>query len=119
MNLVNLPASIDFVEAASMGWRFMTSFHAIVDRGQVKPGEWVVVHGGGGIGLSDINIAASTGANVIGVDLDSAKLELAKGMGAAHVINGKKTDPISAILDLTGGGAHVSVAALGVSATWR
>ena len=72
----------------------MTSFHGVVDRAQVKPGEWVVVHGCGGIGLSAINIAAAMGANVIGVDLDSAKLELAKGMGATHVINAKKTDPI-------------------------
>ena len=119
MNLVTLPPSIDFVEAASMGCRFMTSFHGIVDRAQVKPGEWVVVHGCGGIGLSAINIAAAMGANVIGVDLDSAKLELAKGMGATHVINAKKTDPIAAILDLTGGGAHVSVDALGIAATCR
>src|SRR5208283_1187295 len=104
MNLVNLPESIDFVEAASMGCRFMTSFHGVVDRAQVKPGEWVVVHGCGGIGLSAINIAAAMGANVIGVDLDSAKLELAKGMGAAHVINGAKTEPVSAVLDISRGG---------------
>lgn len=102
-----------------MGCRFMTSFHGVVDRAQVKPGEWVVVHGCGGIGLSAINIAAAMGANVIGVDLDSAKLELAKGMGAMHVINAKKTDPLSAIFDLTGGGAHVAVDALGVAATCR
>ncbi|MDB5108647.1 MAG: alcohol dehydrogenase, partial [Candidatus Binatus sp.] len=85
-----------------------------------KPGEWVVVHGCGGIGLSAINIAAAMGAQVIGVDLDAAKLELAKGMGASHVINAKKADPIEAILGLTGGsGAHVSVDALGVAATCR
>ncbi|HXW85237.1 MAG TPA: alcohol dehydrogenase catalytic domain-containing protein, partial [Candidatus Binataceae bacterium] len=76
LNLVPLPQSIDFIEAASMGCRFMTSFHGIVDRAQVKPGEWVVVHGCGGIGLAAINVAAAMGANVIGVDLDSAKLEL-------------------------------------------
>jgi D-arabinose 1-dehydrogenase-like Zn-dependent alcohol dehydrogenase len=102
-----------------LGCRFMTSFHGVVDRAQVKPGEWVVVHGCGGIGLSAINIAAAMGANVIGVDIESASLELAKGMGAAHVINAKKTDPISAIFDLTGGGAHVAVDALGVAATCR
>src|SRR5260370_27427168 len=119
LNLVSLPASVEFVEAASMGCRFMTSFHAIVDRANVKPGEWVAVHGCGGIGLSAINIAAAMGANVIGIDLDSAKIQLAKGMGAKHVINANKTDPIAAIFDLTGSGAHVSVDALGVSATCR
>jgi D-arabinose 1-dehydrogenase-like Zn-dependent alcohol dehydrogenase len=118
-NLVNLPASIDFIEAASMGCRFMTSFHGIVDRAKVQPGEWVAVYGCGGIGLAAINVAAACGANVIGVDLDAAKLELAKGVGAMHVINGKKTDAVQAVVDLTKGGAHVAVDALGIAATCR
>ena len=119
LNMVSLPASIDFIEGASMGCRFMTSFHGIVDRAQVKPGEWVAVFGCGGIGLSAINIAAAMGANVIGIDLDAAKLELAKGVGANHVVNGKKTDAVEAVLELTKGGAHVSVDALGIAATCR
>jgi D-arabinose 1-dehydrogenase-like Zn-dependent alcohol dehydrogenase len=119
LNLVALPKSIDFIEAASMGCRFMTSFHGIVDRAQVKPGEWVAVYGCGGIGLSAINVAAAVGANVIGIDLDSSKLELAKGMGANHVINGKKTDAPAAVLEITKGGAHVSVDALGIAATCK
>lgn len=118
-NLVPLPGDIDFVEAASMGCRFMTSFHGVVDQAQVKPGEWVAVHGCGGIGLSAIHIAAAMGANVIGVDLDDAKLELARKVGATHVINGKKIDALGAIRDLTGGGAHVAVDALGIAATCR
>ncbi len=118
-NTVPLPGDIDFVEAASMGCRFMTSFHGIVDRAQVKAGEWVAVHGCGGIGLSAIHIAAAVGANVIGVDLDDRKLELAKKVGATHVVNAKKTDPVGAIMDVTRGGAHVAVDALGVAATCR
>jgi len=119
LNLVALPKNIDFIEAASMGCSFMTSFHGIVDRAQVKPGEWAAVYGCGGIGLSAINVAAAVGANVIGIDLDSAKLELAKGMGANQVINGKKTDAVAAVTELTKGGAHVSVDALGIAATCR
>ncbi|HYA35553.1 MAG TPA: zinc-dependent alcohol dehydrogenase family protein [Candidatus Binataceae bacterium] len=119
LNLVALPPSIDFIAAASMGCRFMTSFHGIVDRAEVKPGEWVAVYGCGGIGLSAINVAAAMGANVIGIDLDSAKLELAKGLGATHVINGAKTEPVGAVLDLSKGGVHVAVDALGVAATCR
>ncbi len=102
-----------------MGCRFMTSFHGVVDQAEVKPGEWVAVHGCGGIGLSALHIAAAMGANTIGIDLDDAKLELAKKIGATHVINGKKTDAIKAIMDLTGGGAHVAVDALGIAATCR
>jgi alcohol dehydrogenase len=119
LNLVPLADKIGFVEAASMGCRFMTSFHGVVDQAEVKPGEWVAVHGCGGIGLSALHIAAAMGANTIGIDLDDAKLELAKKIGATHVINGKKTDAIKAITDLTAGGAHVAVDALGIAATCR
>jgi alcohol dehydrogenase len=118
-NMVHLPESIGFPEAASMGCRFMTSFHGMVDRAQVRPGEWVAVFGCGGIGLSAVNIASAIGANVIGVDLDSAKLEMAKGLGAMHVINASKADPITAIKELTGGGAHVALDALGIATTAR
>jgi D-arabinose 1-dehydrogenase-like Zn-dependent alcohol dehydrogenase len=119
LNLVALPESIGFIEAASMGCRFMTSYHGVVERAQVRPGEWVAVFGCGGIGLAAINIAAGIGANAIGVDLDSAKLELAKGVGAAHVINAKKEDPLQRIMDITKGGAHVAVDALGIATTCR
>ncbi|MGD0072898.1 MAG: zinc-dependent alcohol dehydrogenase family protein [Candidatus Binataceae bacterium] len=119
LNLVALPEKVGFVDAASMGCRFMTSFHGLVDRAQVQPGEWVAVHGCGGIGLSAINIASAIGANVIGIDLDDRKLELAKKLGATQVVNAKKTDPIGAVFDLTGGGAHVAVDALGAAATCR
>ena len=86
---------------------------------QVKAGEWVAVHGCGGIGLSAIHVAAAIGANVIAVDLDDRKLELAKKVGANHVINAKSTDPVGAILDVTRGGAHVAVDALGIATTCR
>lgn len=119
VNLVPLPDGVGFVEAASMGCRFMTSFHGIVDRAQVQAGEWVAVHGCGGIGLSAIQIAAALGANVIGVDVSAEKLEFAKRVGAAAVVNANEQEPVAAITQLTNGGAHVSVDALGVAATCR
>ena len=69
--------------------------------------------------LSAIQIASALGARVIAVDLDDRKLELAKKVGASDVINGKKTDPVKAVMDLTHGGADVSVDALGIAATCR
>src|SRR5271156_3043011 len=119
LNLVHMPDAVGFLEGASLGCRFMTSYHGIVDRAQVRPGEWVAVHGCGGIGLSAIHVAAAVGANVIAVDLDDRKLELAKKVGANHVINAKKTDPVGAIFDITRGGANVAVDALGITATCR
>ncbi len=119
VNLVPMPDEVGFLEGAALGCRFMTSYHGIVDRAQVKPGEWVAVHGCGGIGLSAIHIASAIGATVIAVDLDDRKLELAKKVGAAHVVNGRNTDAVKAILELTRGGAHVAVDALGIAATCR
>jgi D-arabinose 1-dehydrogenase-like Zn-dependent alcohol dehydrogenase len=119
VNLVPMPDEVGFLEGAALGCRFMTSYHGIVDRAQVKPGEWVAVHGCGGIGLSAIHIASAIGATVIAVDLDDRKLELAKKVGAAHVLNGRNTDAVKAILELTRGGAHVAVDALGIAATCR
>jgi D-arabinose 1-dehydrogenase-like Zn-dependent alcohol dehydrogenase len=117
VNLVPLPDSIGFTEAASMGCRYMTSFHALVDRAQVRAGEWVAVHGCGGIGLSAVQIATALGANVIGVDIADDKLALAKSLGAVATVNARTDNAVKAIADLTGGGAHVSVDALGVAAT--
>ncbi|MEW6272421.1 MAG: zinc-dependent alcohol dehydrogenase family protein [Thermodesulfobacteriota bacterium] len=119
VNLVPLPESIGFVEAASMGCRYMTSFHGIVDRARVSAGEWVAVHGCGGIGLSAVQIASALGANVIAVDIDDEKLALARKLGAAATINAAATEPVGAILEMTKGGAHVSIDALGVAATCR
>ena len=115
-NLVKLPEVIDFVAAASLGCRFVTSFRAIVDRGQVKAGQWVAVHGCGGIGLSAIMIANAMGANVVAIDIDDSKLDFAKSLGAVASVNGNgkfSEEIVEAVRDLTNGGAHVSVDALG------
>jgi alcohol dehydrogenase len=120
VNLVHLPDGLDFVEAASLGCRFITSFRAVVVQGRAAPGEWVVVHGCGGVGLSAIMIAAAMGAQVIGVDIKDEALDLAKALGASHVLNGRRESQlIEAIQELTGGGAHIAVDALGSAETCR
>lgn len=114
INLVRLPDEMDYKTTASLGCRFVTSFRAVVDQGRVSAGQWVVVHGCGGVGLSAIMIATALGASVIAVDVANDKLELAKQLGAVHAINSKTvTDPIEAIRELTVRGAHVSIDALG------
>jgi alcohol dehydrogenase len=117
-NLILLPESMDFITAASLGCRFATAFRGIVDVAKVQPGEWVAVHGSGGVGLSAIMIAATSGANVIAVDLDDAKLALARQIGAIITINARDTtDVVGTIQELTKGGAHVSMDALGSPVT--
>jgi alcohol dehydrogenase len=120
VNLVRLPESMDFVEAASLGCRFTTSFRAVVAQGRALPGEWVVVHGCGGVGLSAVMIAKALGANVVGVDIKDETLALAQSVGAAHVINANESaNLIEEIQDTTQGGAHVSIDALGSLETCR
>ncbi len=114
VNLVALPGEIDFVTAASLGCRFVTSFRAMVDQARILPGQWVAVHGCGGVGLSAIMIAAAMGAQVIAVDISDEKLEFAGRAGASCLINSKVIpDVVSIIREITGRGAHVSIDALG------
>ena len=118
VNLVRLPDDLDFVTAASLGCRFVTSFRAIVDQGRVSAGQWVAVHGCGGVGLSAIMIANALGANVVAIDIDDEKLAFAQSIGAAAVVNAVRTPAVAeAVRDLSLGGAHVSVDALGSPAT--
>ena len=116
LNVVALPEAMDFATAASLGCRFATSFRAVIDQGKVSAGQWVAVHGCGGVGLSAVMIASAAGANVIGVDLDPAKLALARELGAVAAIDGRG-DVVEAIKDITKGGAHVSLDALGHTTT--
>ena len=118
MNLVRLPESMDFETAASLGCRFVTSFRGVVDQGKVRAGEWVAVHGCGGVGLSAIMIANALGANVIAIDIADDKLDFARKMGAVAAVNAAQTeDVVGAVQELTDGGAHLSVDALGSPVT--
>ena len=114
VNLVRLPDDLDFVTAASLGCRFVTSFRAVVDQGQVAAGQWVAVHGCGGVGLSAIMIAKALDALVVAIDIDDAKLKFAESIGADAVINASTDDAVpKSIKRITSGGAHVSIDALG------
>jgi alcohol dehydrogenase len=118
VNLVRLPDETDFVTAASLGCRFVTSFRAIVEQGKVSAGQWVAVHGCGGVGLSAIMVATAVGASVVGIDISEDKLAFARSIGAAATINAATAeDVVASVMDLTGGGAHVSIDALGSPAT--
>ena len=118
VNLVRLPDDLDFVVAASLGCRFVTSFRAVVAQGRVSAGQWVAVHGCGGVGLSAIMIASALGANVVAIDLTEDKLALARSLGAAAVVNAAVTNNVvEAVKDRTRGGAHVSIDALGSPVT--
>ncbi|GAC1340532.1 MAG: zinc-dependent alcohol dehydrogenase family protein [Candidatus Dormibacteria bacterium] len=120
-NLVALSAELDFVTAASLGCRFATAFRAVTAHGRVGPGQWVAVFGCGGVGLSAVMIATALGAGVVAVDVSTAALSRAAALGAVHVVNPTAHPDAAAavVVDLTGGGAHVSMDALGSASTAR
>ena len=120
VNLVRLPDEIEFVEAASLGCRFMTAFRGVVDQGRVTGGDFVAIHGCGGVGLSATMIAAALGAEVIAVDIDDGRLQLARDFGAGMTVNARTSpDVVREIREKTGGGALVSIDALGSQVTSR
>ncbi|WP_435611868.1 zinc-dependent alcohol dehydrogenase family protein [Streptomyces sp. bgisy159] len=114
VNLVTVPDDLSYATAAGLGCRFATAFRAVVQQGRVAAGEWVAVHGCGGVGLSAVMIAAASGARVVAVDVSPRALELAREFGAAHCLDATGVaDPAAAVRELTGGGAHLSLDALG------
>ncbi|MGR4069679.1 zinc-dependent alcohol dehydrogenase family protein [Billgrantia sp. C5P2] len=114
INLVALPETLDFATAASLGCRFVTSFRAVVDQGKASAGQWVAVHGCGGVGLSAIMIANAVGANVVAIDISQEKLRLARELGAIATVNAAEVANVpEAVIEVTRGGAHVSLDALG------
>ncbi|MCA1713307.1 MAG: zinc-dependent alcohol dehydrogenase family protein [Actinobacteria bacterium] len=117
VNLVRLPQEMTFATAASLGCRYATAFRAVVQQGRARPGEWVAVHGCGGVGLSAVQVAVAAGARVLAVDVSAGALGLALELGAEHAVDGSDVDVPSAVREVTGGGAHLSLDALGSPGT--
>lgn len=116
-NLVSLPETMSPALAAGLGCRVTTAWHALTDRANVRAGEWVAVHGTGGIGLSALLLAKMLGAQVIVVDVVQEKLDHALSLGADAAVNAATQDVPAAIIEITGGGAQVSLEALGIAQT--
>ncbi|MCV7228395.1 zinc-binding dehydrogenase [Mycolicibacterium komossense] len=117
-NLVAVPDAVSDAAAAGLGCRFATAYRALTARADVQPGEWVTVVGAGGVGLSAVQIAAAAGANVIAVDRTPAALALAQTLGAVHtVLADARADVAAVVHELTGGGSHVAIDAVGSPTT--
>jgi D-arabinose 1-dehydrogenase-like Zn-dependent alcohol dehydrogenase len=111
VNLVGLPESVSDVAAAGLGCRFATAYRAVLQVGRARAGEWVAVHGCGGVGLSAVMIAAAAGARVVAIDVSPDALAAARAAGAEVAVEAGAD-----VRELTGGGAHVSLDAIGAEA---
>jgi len=115
-NLAALPDGLDPALAAALGCRVTTVWHALTDRAALAPGEWLAVQGAGGVGLAAVMVGTALGARVVAVEPVAEKRALAARLGATVVDPGAAA-PGDAVQEITGGGAHVSIDALGVAAT--
>lgn len=114
-NLVRLPEGLDMVTAASLGCRLATAYRAVVTHGRLGAGDWLAVHGCGGVGLSAVLVGVALGARVVAVDVSEEAVARARELGATAAVSG--TDAAEAVREVTGGGAHVSLDAVGSPAT--
>lgn len=118
-DLVRLPPELPLAESAIISDALTTPFHAVVRRGRVAPGDWVLVLGCGGVGLNVVQIAAAVGARVVAVDVSAPKLEWAKRLGAEVTIDAGGQERLDKAVRQVSGGAGVDVAfeAIGKAST--
>jgi alcohol dehydrogenase len=113
LNAVRLPDTMPFAVAAGLGCRFATAYRAVTVHGQAAPGDWLAVHGCGGVGLSAVMIAVAAGARVIAVDPSAPARRRAAELGAETVLDPVAADTATVIRELTGEGAAISLDAIG------
>lgn len=117
-DVLRLPDAIPLIEGAIIADALTTPYHAVVNRGRVRPGDRVVVFGCGGIGLNLVQVAAALGAYVVAVDLLEDKLEWARRLGAAETLHPPQVERIDkAVRGLTDGGADIAFEAIGLPLT--
>ncbi len=118
-NAVPAPDHVDLAAAAPMGCAGSTAVHA-GKLARMRPGEWVVIHGAGGVGLVLLQYARLAGARVIAVGLGAERMALARKLGAEAVIDaGESPDVAADVIALTGGGADVVFELVGTTATMK
>ena len=117
-DLIPLPSEIDPVTGCIISDALTTPYHAVVNRAQVRAGERVVVVGCGGVGINAVQFARVAGAEVIAVDLNDRKLEVARTLGATETVNPTRVDDVGkAVRKLWGDGADATIEAVGSPTT--
>jgi propanol-preferring alcohol dehydrogenase len=107
----HLPDNVDFIDIAPILCAGVTVYKGLKVT-DTKPGDWVVISGVGGLGHVAVQYAAAMGLNVLAVDVDDQKLELAKRLGATLAVNARTTDPVAYVQNEIGGAQGVLVTAV-------
>jgi alcohol dehydrogenase len=113
-SLIPIDPNFPLEKAALFGCAVITGVGAVVNTARVEPGAAVAVWGLGGVGLSAVIGARLAGAQpIVAVDRLAHKLELARALGATHTVHASEGDPVAAVRELTGGGAHYAFEVVG------
>ena len=120
VNAIQIPEPLSFANAAAMPIAYLTAWHMLTARAQLRPGEDVLILGvGGGVGSAGLQIAKLSGARVFATASSDEKLARARAMGADVTINYAATDFSAVVLDVTNGrGVDVVLEHVG-AATWE
>ena len=113
-SLVKIDKDLPFEMATLFGCAVSTGTGAAMNTANIRPGQSVAVFGMGGVGLAALMGAKACNAGqIIAVDLLDSKLEMARNLGATHVISAKDNDPVEVIQDLTRGGVEIAFESAG------
>jgi propanol-preferring alcohol dehydrogenase len=107
----HLPDNVSFTDIAPILCAGVTVYKGLKVT-DTKPGDWVVISGIGGLGHLAVQYAKAMGLNVVAVDIDDAKLDLAKSLGAALAVNARRADPAAFVKKEVGGAQGVLVTAV-------
>ncbi len=117
--LHRIPENVSF-EQAALTEPISVANKALIEKSRINPGDLVVVQGAGAIGILSAQVALLCGAGtvvVLGTDIDTHRLEIARQVGVHHTLNIQKEDPLELVSSLGDGyGAHLVVDCTGVSA---
>ena len=117
-NVVKIDPALPLSRACLLGCGVLTGVGAVLNTAQVPAGATVAVIGCGGVGLAAIQGARLAYAKrIVAVDVDDAKLDLARRCGATDVVNAARDNPVEAVQSITGGGVDYAFEAIGRAAT--
>ncbi len=119
-NVVKVRDDVPLEVLAPMGCGVMTGAGAVMNSLAPRPGSSIAVFGVGNVGMSAILAAVVCGCTtIVAVDVQPNRLAMAKELGATHTVHAGETDPVQAILDITGGGAEFSLECVGNPKVFR
>jgi aryl-alcohol dehydrogenase len=119
-NVVKVPKDVPLEMLGPLGCGVMTGAGAVMNSLQAKAGDSIAIFGVGPVGISAVLAAVVREcAPIIAVDIHDERLKAAKEFGATHTVNAGAEDPVAAIQDITGGGAHFTLECVGNPAVFR